>query len=120
MNLADAADAALALLLKRDASWDNRPFVITGPELLSSAEVAAILSKSLGKEIKFVSPTAEEQKAGFLSAGWPEWQATGAVELLDLFKNNQAAFISPDFQTLTGKQGTKLADWFETVKPAFQ
>jgi len=119
MNLADASDAASAILLKDDGSWDNRPFVITGPELLSSADVAAIISKALGKEIKFISPSPEEQKAALIGAGWPEWQATGALELLDLFKTNQAAFISPDFKTLTGKEGTKFADWFETVKGAF-
>jgi len=119
MNLADASDAASAILLKDDGSWDNRPFVITGPELLSSADVAAIMSKALGKEIKFISPSPEEQKAALIGAGWPEWQATGALELLDLFKTNQASFISPDFKTLTGKEGTKFADWFETVKGAF-
>jgi uncharacterized protein YbjT (DUF2867 family) len=119
MNLADASDAASAILLKDDGSWDNRPFVITGPELLSSADVAAIISKALGKEIKFISPSPEEQKAALIGAGWPEWQATGALELLNLFKTNQASFISPDFKTLTGKEGTKFADWFETVKGAF-
>ena len=119
MNLADAADASLAILLKTDGSWDNKAFVITGPELLSSADVAAIISKALGKEIKFISPSPEDQRAALIGAGWPEWQATGALELLDLFKNNQAAFTSPDYKTLTGKEGTKFADWFETVKGAF-
>jgi len=120
MNLADAADAAFAILLKNDNSWDNRPFVITGPELLSGTDVAAILSKSLGREIKFISPSPEEQLKSLLSTGWPEWQANGCLELLNLFKNNQAAFVSPDFKTLTGKDGIKFADWFETVKAAFQ
>eukprot|EP01099_Mayorella_cantabrigiensis_P006031 TRINITY_DN496_c0_g1_i1.p1 TRINITY_DN496_c0_g1~~TRINITY_DN496_c0_g1_i1.p1 ORF type:complete len:295 (+),score=99.08 TRINITY_DN496_c0_g1_i1:112-996(+) len=120
MNLADAAQAAAVILLRRDGSLDNRAFVISGPELLSSADQAAIISKALGREVKFVSPSPEDQKAALLGAGWPEWQATGALELLDLFKNNGAAFVSPDFKTLTGKEGTKFADWFETVKGAFQ
>lgn len=120
MNLGDAADASLALLMKNDNSWDNKAWVITGPELLSSGEVAEIMSKSLGREIKFISPTPEEQLSGLLAVGWPEWQAKGVLELLDLFKNNLASFVSPDFKTLTGKEGTKFADFFEQVKGAFQ
>jgi len=120
MNLNDAAEAASVILNTRDGSIDNKPFVITGPELLSSADVAAIISKATGKEVKFISPSPEEQKAALVGAGWPEWQATGALELLDVFKNNQAAFVSPDYKNLTGKEGTKFADWFEHVKGAFQ
>jgi len=119
MNLGDAADASFAILFKTDHSLDNKAFVITGPELLSGADVAAILSKSLGREIKFISPSPEEQLQALLSSGWPEWQAKGSLELLNLFKNNQAAFVSPDYKTLTGKEGTKFVDWFETVKAAF-
>jgi len=120
MNLADAADASFAILFKNDGSLDNKAFVITGPELLSGSDVAAILSKALGKEIKFISPSPEEQKNALIGAGWPEWQAIGSLELLELFRNNQVAFISPDYATLTGKQGTTFSEWFETVKGAFQ
>jgi len=119
MNLGDSADAANVILLNTDGSTNNKAYNITGPEALSSAEVAAILSKALGREIKFISPTPEEQLQAFLSNGWPEWQAKGALELIELFRNNVVNFVSPDYKNLTGKEGTKLADWFETVKGAF-
>jgi len=120
MNLADAAQASLAILNSTDnRSHHNKAYAITGPELLTTADVAAIISKSLGREIKPICPSDEEQLAALLGAGWPEWQAKGCIELLVLLRNNGAAFVSPDFKNLTGKEGTKLSDWFETVKGAF-
>lgn len=45
----------------------------TGPEAFSSREVAAVLSKVLGRPIVFHALTFEEQKQAMISSGFRKW-----------------------------------------------
>lgn len=57
IDVGDIADAAVeALVTKR--SW-NMDFILTGPEALSYADIAAKLSNALGRKIKHVSLSVE-------------------------------------------------------------
>jgi len=120
MNLADAADAALVLLLKEDKQLEKGIWNITGPESLSGEDVANILSSSLGKAVEYVDLSPEEQLRVSLKMGWPEWQARGSQELLQWFADGRGEKVYPDFKTLTGKEGTRFEDWFGTVKGMFE
>jgi len=66
-----------------------------------------------------VSPDENTTLQSLLGAGWPEWQAKGALELFEVFASNQAAVVSPDGEALLGRPLTKLADYLESNKAAF-
>ncbi len=97
----------------------HKAYNITGPELLSGADIASTFTDVLGKDIAFVSPDNATTLDSLLNTGWSLWQAEGMVELLNLFAANQAAMVSPDGEALLGRPLTTLKEFVESNKVAF-
>jgi len=97
----------------------GKAYNITGPELMSGADIAATFSDVTGKTVDHVSPDNETTLQSLLSTGWPEWQAHGLVELFNLFAANQAAMVSPDGETLLGRPLTRIKEFVTENKLAF-
>ena len=57
----DVADAAVAVLL--DAQHEGRAYEVTGREAYTLAEAAAILTRTSGREVRYVDETLEEARA---------------------------------------------------------
>jgi NAD(P)H dehydrogenase (quinone) len=96
----DCAQAAAAAL----ATCDGREtFDVTGPEALSSAQVAAILSELTGKPVKHLSVAPEALIEGMVQHGLPKF----AAELYASFDvgvaKGQLAKTSDTVQRLNGK-----------------
>ncbi|SJL15843.1 related to nucleoside-diphosphate-sugar epimerase family protein [Armillaria ostoyae] len=66
----DIADVAVSALT--DEKSHNTDHIITGPELLSYDDVAAIFTEVLGRKITHTCITVEELKKRYLSFGLPE------------------------------------------------
>jgi NAD(P)H dehydrogenase (quinone) len=67
----DTARAAAGALLA--ASNESRTLTITGPDLLTTQEIAAIASDISGRPLEVIPVTDEQLAAGALSAGVPEF-----------------------------------------------
>jgi uncharacterized protein YbjT (DUF2867 family) len=117
LNVGDIGEIAANILAGR--GHEGKAYVITGPELLTGDEFAAVFSEVTGKPVKYVSPDTDTTLKSLLDSGWPEWQAKGLVELFELFATNQAAMISPDGEKLLGRPLTRLADYVRANKAAF-
>ncbi|MCP8688711.1 SDR family oxidoreductase [Marinobacterium sedimentorum] len=98
---------------------EGQAYNITGPELLSGQDIAKVFSDVTGKSVGYVSPDEATTLASLLDSGWPEWQAKGLLELLDLFASNQAAVVSPDGEKLLGRPLTKLSGYAQANKALF-
>ncbi|MEP7285104.1 MAG: SDR family oxidoreductase [Chloroflexota bacterium] len=70
VDVEDIAKVAFALL--RDEGHEGKRYDMTGPEALTMADVAARLSQSIGKNVRYVNITLEEKKQVWLSAGIPQ------------------------------------------------
>ena len=66
----DIADVVTAVLL--DDSFNGKTVTVTGPEKLTFAEVAGIISKKLGRNVQYLPITMTEFRAGLTAAGLPE------------------------------------------------
>ncbi|AOT08110.1 NAD(P)-dependent oxidoreductase [Pseudoalteromonas luteoviolacea] len=97
----------------------NKAYNITGPELLSGADIAHIFSTTLDSEVTHVSPNNETTLASLIDTGWPQWQAEGLIELFNLFADNQAAVVSPDGEALLGRKLTTLKEFITENRTAF-
>ncbi|MGV3581636.1 MAG: SDR family oxidoreductase [Methylophilus sp.] len=117
LNVGDIGEIA-ANILTTDGH-DRKAYNVTGPQLVSGQDIADSLSKVTNKPVAFVSPSEDATLDSLLSAGWPEWQAKGVLELFEVFASNQAAVVSPDGETLLGRPLTTLDTFFETNKAAF-
>jgi NAD(P)H dehydrogenase (quinone) len=77
----DAARAAVGALFA--ASNESRTLTITGPDLLTTQEIAAIASDISGRPLEVVPVTDEQLAAGALSAGVPEFVVRAFIVAFD-------------------------------------
>jgi NAD(P)H dehydrogenase (quinone) len=117
LNVADIGEMAANILTT--SGHDSIAYNVTGPELLSGVDMAAIFTDVIGKEVAYISPSEEDTLASLLDSGWPEWQARGMLELFEVFATNQAAIVSPDGEQLLGRPMTQLNDFIAKNKRAF-
>ncbi len=117
LNVADIGEMAANILTT--SGHDNIAYNVTGPELLTGVDMAAIFADVTGKAVAYISPSEQDTLASLLSTGWPEWQAKGMLELFEVFATNQAAIVSPDGEQLLGRPMTQLKDFIAANKSAF-
>lgn len=108
----DVADVATAVLLDEDPDRHaGRTYLLTGPEALSLDQVAAALSRAVGRAIRYVPQTVEQARAFF-------YRST-AAEVEDWITQCQAieagvlAQVSPDVGHLAGRRARSLEDWLD-------
>jgi NAD(P)H dehydrogenase (quinone) len=117
LNVGDIGEIAANVLA--GSGHEGKAYVITGPELLTGDDFAAVFAEVTGKPVKYVSPDPATTLESLLGAGWPEWQAKGLLELFEIFATNQAALVSPDGERLLGRPLTRLPDYVRANKAAF-
>ena len=72
IDVRDIAAAAAVLLADLDAvPGDQRDYVLTGPQALSQAEAAAIITAGTGRPVRVVHASADQQAADLRAAGIP-------------------------------------------------
>ena len=113
----DIADAAVAVL--RDPEpHAGRTYDLTGPEALTFAEMAAVITASTGREVVFHDETPAEAYASRASYGAPEWQVDAWVSTYSAVAAGELAAVSPAVEQLTGHPATTLADVLSRLRTA--
>ena len=108
----DIADAAVVALTSAGAH-DGQTYDLTGPEALTLAEVAAILTVAAaagrgGRPVRFVDETLEEAYASRASYGAPGWQVDAWVSTYTAIAAGELAGVTGDVERLTGHPATSL------------
>jgi NAD(P)H dehydrogenase (quinone) len=112
---ADCARAAAAALMK---ATGRKTLDITGPETVSQAEVAAILSEIAGKEIPYVALPAEDLVQAMIANGLPEFMARVFASFDEAIAQGYLDVASGDLESLTGKPGQSVADFLAANRAA--
>ena len=79
VDVRDIAAVACSVLLEN--GHEGKTYAITGPESLTSAQVAEKIGAAIGKPVRHVEVTPEAAREGMIGAGYPEWIADGLLEL---------------------------------------
>ena len=98
----DIADVAVAVLTSE--GHEGQSYLLTGPEALSMAEVAARLSADLGKIIEYVNLPPDEVKARLMATGTPDWRADAWVKLAGMISMGMAAMVTPGVKDVLGRE----------------
>ena len=116
----DARDiaAVAAALLSRDDLAD-REFDLTGAEALDHDEVAAILSRETGRDIRYQEIPPEAMLDGLLQAGVPRDYAEFLVLILGFFKAGYAERTTDAVQAITGRAPRRFADYARDHRQAW-
>lgn len=121
----DCVEAAAAVL-RNPSAHENVAYNITGPELLTWAEVGAIASRLSGKAIEWRELTEEENFEMFDAMGIPRhpagdefektgvkgitWNSTDMVSFGKAIRLGELEVISGDFEKLTGRRPRSIED----------
>jgi NAD(P)H dehydrogenase (quinone) len=111
---ADVAATAAAVLLD-PAAHRNVTYDLTGPEALTMAQIAAILSTARGEHITFHDETLAEAYESRAKWGAPHWQNDAWVSTYTAIAAGELAHVSTDVETVTGCRPMALADYLRTT-----
>ncbi|WP_017586724.1 NAD(P)H-binding protein [Nocardiopsis ganjiahuensis] len=119
---ADVADMAVAALL--EDGHQGRAYEITGPEHITPAQRAAVISRALGREIAFVELTLAETRELWISQGvppevcdWLLWEPGPEDEGAPWGPDE---FVSKDYERVMGRPGRDYARWVADHIDAFR
>jgi NAD(P)H dehydrogenase (quinone) len=110
--------AACAAALLTDIPVDNRTFVLTGPEALTQAQIAAKLSAAFDRTVRSVELSAEGMAARLTAQGLPPQFAADVVELWTDVAAGSLSEVTPTVRELTGRPPRTLDEFLNREKQA--
>lgn len=94
----------------------GKTYVLTGPELLSTAEQVAHIGTALGKPLKFVEVPEAGARAGMLKSGMPPHMADA---LLELMRPGGEPLVTATVRQVTGREPRRFEHWVRDHLAAF-
>lgn len=107
--LDDVARVVQAVLLSPE-EHAGHTYDLTGPEELTLAEAAAILTEVTGQPTHYVEETPEEAYASRASYGAPDWELQGWVTSYLAIAAGQQGGLSEDVERITGQRPVGLRE----------
>jgi uncharacterized protein YbjT (DUF2867 family) len=113
-------------LLRSNAYMQNvlaphagKTYWLTGPELLSNYDVAAVLSKLLSRAVTYRELTFAENKAAMIRAGVPEPIAQQNAQAFSLTADGDAAWVTDDVPAILGRPARSFEQFAADHAAAF-
>jgi uncharacterized protein YbjT (DUF2867 family) len=103
----DIADVAVAALT--DAGHRGKLYELTGPELLSFADVAQELSRTTGRDVTYLSVSPEEYAAGAIDAGVPVEEVAPLTDLFTRVLDGRNSSLTADVERVLGRPARRFS-----------
>jgi uncharacterized protein YbjT (DUF2867 family) len=97
----------------------GRSYRLTGPALISYADVAAVLSEVLGRPVAYRLVSFEEDRAAMIAGGVPAVIAEMNAQAFSLIAEGDAAWRSEDIPTLLGRPARSYRQFATDFAAAF-
>jgi uncharacterized protein YbjT (DUF2867 family) len=115
--VSDVAKAA-ARVLTSDGHEDQT-YVLSGPESLSYADVAARISAVFARQVDYEDMPEQIAREQMLASGLSTWQTEGTIELYDWIRNGAADTVTSTVRDLAGQDARPIEDWLSEMRAAF-
>jgi uncharacterized protein YbjT (DUF2867 family) len=110
IDVRDIAEVAVKALT--EPGHEGREYTLTGPEDLSYADAAVIMSEVSGRAIRFVDVPEAAARQGMLASGYmPEWLVDVILELNAWFKASGGSEITSTVQDVLGRPPRTFRDF---------
>lgn len=113
---ADCAEAIAAVLAS--GTTENVTYTLTGAELRSTDDIAALASEVTGRPITVVHLSDEQLAGGMKAAGVPEFLIPTLISFDTATREGNLAARTGDVERLTGRQPKPFRAFFEESKDA--
>ncbi|MFI7337336.1 NAD(P)H-binding protein [Streptomyces sp. NPDC050085] len=97
----------------------GRTYTLTGPQALSTPDMAAVAGKVLGRDVAWVGLSREESRASVIASGVPEAGADDVLEGLDFVRAGGNAVVTDDVQQVLGRAPRTFEQWMRAHQDAF-
>jgi uncharacterized protein YbjT (DUF2867 family) len=121
IGMVDARDVAAvaAAIAASPAPHAGQTYWLTGPELISYYDVAAVLSRLLGRTITYRELTFDQDKDAMIRAGVPEQIAEMNAQAATLTADGDAAWITDDVTSLLNRPAHSFGEFAADYANAF-
>ena len=121
IGLVDVRDiAAVGVAALTENGHEGKTYEITGPELLSYADIATKLSKVLGKQVTYVDIPPEAARQGMLHMGMPQWLTDDVIALFGVLSEGHAAVVTNVVADIAKKQPISFDQFAHDYAQAFK
>ena len=120
-GLVDARDVAAvaAEIAASPAPHEGKTYWLTGPELISNYDVAAVLSRLLGRTITYRELSFDENRDAMIRAGVPAPIAEMNAQAFALTADGDAEWVTGDVPSLLGRPARSFWQFAADYAPAF-
>jgi uncharacterized protein YbjT (DUF2867 family) len=121
IGMVDARDVAAvaAVIAASPAPHAGKTYRLTGPELISNYDVAAVLSKLLGRTITYRELSFDQDKHAMIRAGVPEQVAEMNAQAFTMIADGDAAWLTDDVPSLLGRPARSFEQFAANYTSAF-
>jgi len=121
IGMIDARDVAAvaASIAASPVPHAGKTYWLTGPALISYSDVAAVLSKLLGRTITYRELTFDRDKDTMIRAGVPEQIAEMNAQAASLTADGDAAWVTDDVPSLLGRPARSFGEFAADYATAF-
>ena len=110
----DVASVA-AVVLKDPGAHASATYDLTGPEALTLAEAAALVTEVTGRPTRYVNETIDEAYASRASYGAPGWEVDAWVSTYTAIAAGEVSAVSDAIPRLTGRAATSLRELLQRL-----
>jgi uncharacterized protein YbjT (DUF2867 family) len=121
IGMIDARDVAATAVTVATApkAHTGRTYRLTGPDLVTYADVAKELSDALGHPVEYRRTSPTEHRTVMIQLGVPETVATSNAQAFGLIAEGDAAWLSNDAESITGTAPRSLRTFIADHVAAF-
>lgn len=109
IDVRDIADVAVKVLT--EPGHTGKLYELTGPRLLSFADVAAEIAAESGRDVRYVLVSAEEYAAAALEYGVPADEIGALTELFARVLDGRNESVTADVERVLGRPATDFTDF---------
>ena len=109
----DVGDVMTEALL--DHRHIGQTYVLSGPRLLTLADVATELAAVTGRKIDYVALGPDEHVAEMIAMGVPRPDAEAVGDLFAVIRNHRSEYLSDGVQRVLGREPRDFSDWARTT-----
>ncbi|MBC7874905.1 MAG: SDR family oxidoreductase [Ferruginibacter sp.] len=113
IDIRDIADCIVNLLT--NGGHEGEIYNPTGPSSITFTEVAAIISKGIGKQANYISIPIEAVGEALRSMGQGEWVAQLMIDYSKAYSAGWGDYTNNDVETITGHKPRSFQQFFDEV-----
>jgi NAD(P)H dehydrogenase (quinone) len=111
--------AAVAAEVLTSRGHEDTTYVVTGPEALGYADVAARISAVFAREVDYVDQPPERARESMLASGMSAWLADGILEQFEWIRHGGEDTVTATVRETTGTDPRPIQDWLEGQRETF-